>query len=72
MNAHSVPLNATLRVARPTDDVDSLLRFYRDGLGLNELGRFTDHDGILDDQSTSNRRLVIDRSKTKAYRSPQD
>ncbi len=46
MNAHSVPLNATLRVARPTDDVDSLLRFYRDGLGLNELGRFTDHDGF--------------------------
>jgi len=24
----------TLRVARPTDDLDAVLRFYRDGLGL--------------------------------------
>jgi len=36
----------TLRVARPTDDLDRLLPFYRDGLGLRVLYRFEDHDGF--------------------------
>ncbi|MES2343069.1 MAG: VOC family protein [Pseudomonadota bacterium] len=36
----------TLRVARPTDDLDALLPFYRDGLGLDVLYRFTGHDGF--------------------------
>jgi catechol 2,3-dioxygenase-like lactoylglutathione lyase family enzyme len=36
----------TLRVARPTDDIDALLPFYRDGLGLSVLYRFDDHDGF--------------------------
>jgi catechol 2,3-dioxygenase-like lactoylglutathione lyase family enzyme len=35
-----------LRVARPSDDLDALLSFYRDGLGLSVLFRFTDHDGF--------------------------
>lgn len=35
-----------LRVARPTDDLDALVRFYRDGLGLEILDRFQDHDGF--------------------------
>jgi catechol 2,3-dioxygenase-like lactoylglutathione lyase family enzyme len=35
-----------LRVARPTDDLDALLRFYRDGLGLSVLYRFENHDGF--------------------------
>ena len=35
-----------LRVARPTDDIDALLPFYRDGLGLCVLYRFEDHDGF--------------------------
>lgn len=35
-----------LRVARPTDDIDALLPFYRDGLGMEILGRFKDHDGF--------------------------
>ncbi|MGZ6652252.1 MAG: VOC family protein, partial [Solirubrobacteraceae bacterium] len=34
-----------LRVARHTERLDALVRFYRDGLGLTELGRFEDHDG---------------------------
>jgi catechol 2,3-dioxygenase-like lactoylglutathione lyase family enzyme len=34
-----------LRVARHTEQLDALVGFYRDGLGLNELGRFADHDG---------------------------
>lgn len=35
-----------LRVARPTDDLDALLPFYRDGLGMGVLARFEDHDGF--------------------------
>jgi catechol 2,3-dioxygenase-like lactoylglutathione lyase family enzyme len=34
-----------LRVARHTERLDALVRFYRDGLGLTELGGFEDHDG---------------------------
>jgi catechol 2,3-dioxygenase-like lactoylglutathione lyase family enzyme len=34
-----------LRVARHTDRLDELVAFYRDGIGLPELGRFDDHDG---------------------------
>ncbi|GAB3240477.1 VOC family protein [Hymenobacter seoulensis] len=35
-----------LRVARPTNNLQALLRFYRDGLGLTVLGSFTNHDGF--------------------------
>jgi GNAT superfamily N-acetyltransferase len=34
-----------LRVARHTDDLDALVRFYRDGVGLAEIGRFSGHAG---------------------------
>src|SRR5262249_4335877 len=34
-----------LRVARHTERLDALVRFYRDGLGLKELGGFDDHAG---------------------------
>jgi catechol 2,3-dioxygenase-like lactoylglutathione lyase family enzyme len=34
-----------VRVARPTDRLDAVVRFYRDGLGLPELGRFEGHAG---------------------------
>jgi catechol 2,3-dioxygenase-like lactoylglutathione lyase family enzyme len=37
---------AHLRVARPTDDLDAVVRFYRDGLGFDVLYRFADHDGF--------------------------
>jgi catechol 2,3-dioxygenase-like lactoylglutathione lyase family enzyme len=33
-------------VARPTDDLDGVVRFYRDGLGLDVLYEFRDHDGF--------------------------
>ncbi|MFN8149391.1 MAG: VOC family protein [Candidatus Nanopelagicales bacterium] len=36
---------AQVRVARPTDRMDEVVAFYRDGLGLTELGGFEDHDG---------------------------
>ena len=35
-----------LRVARPSDNLEPLLAFYRDGLGLEVLYRFEDHDGF--------------------------
>jgi catechol 2,3-dioxygenase-like lactoylglutathione lyase family enzyme len=35
-----------MRVARPTNNLDEVVRFYRDGLGLSELGSFNDHDGF--------------------------
>ena len=34
-----------LRVARHTERLDEVVAFYRDGLGLPEIGRFRDHDG---------------------------
>jgi catechol 2,3-dioxygenase-like lactoylglutathione lyase family enzyme len=38
--------NPVLRVARPTDDLNALLRFYEQGLGLTVLYRFENHDGF--------------------------
>ena len=35
-----------LRVARPSDNLEALVRFYRQGLGLEVLYRFADHDGF--------------------------
>ena len=36
----------TLRVARPSDDLKALIRFYCDGLGMQLLDRFEDHAGF--------------------------
>ena len=36
----------TLRVARPTDHLANVVRFYRDGVGLSEIGSFEDHEGF--------------------------
>lgn len=36
---------AHLRVARPTDDLDAVVQFYRDGLGFTLLSEFKGHDG---------------------------
>ena len=35
-----------LRVARPTDDLETLARMYAAGLSLEVLGEFRDHDGF--------------------------
>ena len=34
-----------LRVARHTERLDEVVRFYRDGIGLTGIGGFRDHDG---------------------------
>lgn len=39
-------LNSTLRVARPSGDLEPVLAFYQRALGFEVLGRFEDHDGF--------------------------
>ena len=34
-----------VRIARPTDQLDEVVRFYCEGLGLPEIGRFAGHAG---------------------------
>lgn len=46
MNPTADPGTAHLRVARPTDDLAAVVAFYRDGLGLDVLAEFHDHDGF--------------------------
>ena len=38
--------NAHLRVARPTDKLVEVVKFYERGLGFAVLYQFTDHDGF--------------------------
>jgi len=45
MTEESTHRSLQLRVARHTGRLDELTRFYRDGLGLPEIGQFRDHDG---------------------------
>ena len=35
-----------LRVARPTDQLEAVVRFYTEGVGLVVLGSFEDHEGF--------------------------
>lgn len=39
-------MNPHLRIARPVRDLDDSARMYRQGLALEELGRFADHEGF--------------------------
>jgi catechol 2,3-dioxygenase-like lactoylglutathione lyase family enzyme len=39
-------VGTTLRVARPTDRLVEVVRFYQDGLGLERLDSFEDHEGF--------------------------
>lgn len=36
----------TVRVARPTDQLEQVVKFYTEGLGLQILSRFEDHEGF--------------------------
>lgn len=42
----SVLQGKNLRVARPTDQLDEVIRFYTEGLGLQILYRFENHEGF--------------------------
>ena len=37
--------STSIRVARPTDRLAEVVRFYTEGLGLEQIGGFEDHDG---------------------------
>lgn len=39
-------MKAQLRVARPTDDIEAVVAFYRDGLDFEVIGSFGGHGGI--------------------------
>ena len=39
-------MSTHLRIARPTDHMAEIVRFYSDGLGLEVIGGFDDHDGF--------------------------
>lgn len=39
-------MDRILRVARPTDSLEPIAAMYREGLGLQVLGEFRDHDGF--------------------------
>lgn len=39
-------MHAQLRIARPVSDLEKSVALYREGLGLEELGRFENHEGF--------------------------
>jgi catechol 2,3-dioxygenase-like lactoylglutathione lyase family enzyme len=41
-----IRVGTKLRVARPTDRLDEVVRFYTEGVGLEVLASFEDHDGF--------------------------
>ena len=63
-----------VRFARATDHLDDALRFYRDGLGLDVLGSFVDHEGfdgvMLDDANNDPTGPLGGRTLAK-YPTPQ-
>lgn len=36
---------AQIRIARPTGQLDEIIRFYEEGLGLKRIGEFSKHNG---------------------------
>jgi catechol 2,3-dioxygenase-like lactoylglutathione lyase family enzyme len=49
-NAREAPPIAQVRIARPTDRLDEVVAFYRDGLGLPVVASFSGHagyDGVM-------------------------
>ena len=38
--------NTHLRIARPTDNLPAVIRFYCEGLGFDRVGSFEGHDGF--------------------------
>jgi catechol 2,3-dioxygenase-like lactoylglutathione lyase family enzyme len=45
-NARGAPPIAQVRIARPTERLDEITAFYRDGLGLPIVGSFSGHAGF--------------------------
>ncbi len=43
---HKAFLYTQIRIARPTNHFQKVIDFYTNGLGLTEIGNFSNHDGI--------------------------
>lgn len=67
-----------LRIARPTDNIDALRKFYIDGLGVSVLFEFGGHDGFdglivgLETPGTSYHLEVVSKEGHKAGRAPTE
>jgi catechol 2,3-dioxygenase-like lactoylglutathione lyase family enzyme len=65
---------AHLRIARPTDDLAAVVTFYRDGLGLDVLYEFRDHEGfdgvMLGRRGTAHHLEFTSRAGHRAGRAP--
>jgi catechol 2,3-dioxygenase-like lactoylglutathione lyase family enzyme len=65
-----------LRIARATDDLAKVLRFYRGGLGFDVLGSFQDHggfDGVMLGHAGAGYHLEFTRQRGKsAGRAPTE
>ena len=64
----------TLRVARPTDNLPEITKFYRDGLGLDVLSSFSGHndfDGVILGRKGASYHLEFTRKRgDKAGKAP--
>jgi len=67
---------AHMRVARPSDDLAAVVRFYRDGLGFDVLGEFKGHEGfdgvMLGGQGGAYHLEFTRKAGHKAGRAPTD
>jgi len=65
-----------LRVARPTDNLVAVIKFYRDGLGFEVLYEFKDHDGfdvvMLGGKGAAYHLEFTSRAGNKASRAPTE
>ena len=62
-------IETKVRVARPTDHLEEIVRFYTEGLGLSRLDSFEDHDPWWTQPS---RFLKRDFGGTRAGRDARD
>ena len=68
-------IKTKLRVARPTDRLEDVVRFYSEGLGLIVLGSFEDHDGfdgVMLGMPDAAYHLEFTSSEHKAGRAPSE
>ena len=59
-----------LRIARPTDHLEEVIRFYTKGVGLSMIGSFEDHegfDGVMLGRPGDNYHLEITRKHGHSY-----
>ena len=68
-------IKTKLRVARPTDRLEDVVRFYSEGLALVVLGSFEDHDGfdgVMLGMPDAAYHLEFTSSEHKAGRAPSE